>query len=86
LSHYLQQNPADISIVIEPKGRPKLENNSNLFFNVSHSKGLISCAMSTTPELGIDIENRTRSDDYLRLAAEVFSAKELQMLASCEKK
>lgn len=85
LSFYLQQTPSEISIITEEKGRPKLEVDSNLRFNVSHSKGLISCAFSNAPELGIDIENLTRNADYGSLASDVFSPKELQTLTSYSK-
>lgn len=48
-----------------------------LRFNLSHTDGLVACAISRGGEVGIDVENATRDVDPLSLAPTVFAAPEI---------
>ena len=53
-----------------------------IYFNVSHTEGLVVCLVSTDGEVGVDTESFARGPDLLTLAPDVFSAKELNELAA----
>jgi len=52
----------------------------DLKFNLSHTKGLVACAVNRNYELGVDVENVHRDLDYLRLAPSVFESTEVLTL------
>jgi 4'-phosphopantetheinyl transferase len=56
LSGYLKTEPAQVRVGIRPKGKPFVENDPTLFFNLSHSRGILVLAFSRDGELGVDIE------------------------------
>lgn len=64
MAHYILKKMLDHfdvevpNIIISKNGKPYFEN-SNIFFNYSHSKKYIACAISNY-ELGIDIEETDR--------------------------
>src|SRR3712207_8686041 len=49
-------------------------------FNLSHSHGLVVCAVSRTCPLGVDIEDAGRSLEYLDLAERYFAPAEVAYL------
>ena len=54
----------------------------NLRFNLSHADGLIICGVTTNREIGVDVENLTRSNDLLGIADRYFSSTEVKDLFS----
>lgn len=48
----------------EKNGKPYLENNKELHFNLSHTKGYILCGVSFQGRLGVDVENYASSPPY----------------------
>lgn len=62
LSNYLKKKPEDIHFVKNSHGKlyvdKKLMNNDkkNLYFNLSHSKGIVVCALTLNREIGVDVE------------------------------
>ena len=56
LARYLQQSAADIVFQYTPQGKPHLQANAAIYFNVSHSNDWALYAIGTHPLLGIDIE------------------------------
>jgi len=61
-------------------GRPHISQpqaSSNLRFNLSNTTGLVACAVSMDCEIGIDVENITRTVDTDELAPSVFAPAEL---------
>ena len=50
---------------------------SNLRFNLSNTTGLVACAVSIDCEIGIDVENITRTVDADAVAPSVFAPAEL---------
>lgn len=51
-------------------------------FNLSHTRGLVTCAFSTMHEIGVDIENATRELDFWDLASSCFAPREVDDMRS----
>jgi 4'-phosphopantetheinyl transferase len=68
---------SELAIVRTIKGKPYLEGNPNLHYNISHSGDWVVMALSDR-EVGIDVE-RIREPHY-RIAERFFSAPELEEL------
>jgi 4'-phosphopantetheinyl transferase len=83
LSEYADIAPRDWPLVIDDHGRPQLEavphGAPDLRFNLSHTEGLVACAIAIGREVGIDVEHVGR-----RVLHEVperfFSAREVEDL------
>ncbi len=54
----------------------------DLRFNLSHTDGLVACAVTRDGEVGIDVENTDREVDPLALAPTVFAPAEIADLAA----
>jgi 4'-phosphopantetheinyl transferase len=54
----------------------------DLRFNLSHTDGLVACAVTRRGEVGIDVENTDREVDPLALAPTVFAPAEIADLAA----
>lgn len=60
-------------------GKPFIEG-SRLRFNLSHARGLALAAFAWDAELGVDVEDTTRSVEHLQLAQRFFSEPEAREL------
>jgi 4'-phosphopantetheinyl transferase len=64
LSRYASVSPRDWPFVIDEHGRPHLasrpSNAPDLRFNLTHTDGLVACALSIGREVGIDVEHINR--------------------------
>ena len=80
LTHYGGLPPRAWQIVIDDRGRPELATHhaiaSGLRFNLSHTDGLIACAITIGREVGVDVENIGRCVTY-ELPERFFSAREV---------
>jgi 4'-phosphopantetheinyl transferase len=80
LSHFGDAPPRAWSIVIDERGRPELGERPSatpdLRFNLSHTDGLIACALSVGREVGVDVERITRQVTH-ELPERFFSAREV---------
>lgn len=60
LSRYAQVNPADWRFIANAHGRPEILDRPagvpDLRFNLSHTNGLIACAVTLGREVGVDVE------------------------------
>jgi 4'-phosphopantetheinyl transferase len=54
----------------------------DLRFNLSHTDGLVACAVTRQGEIGVDVENTEREVDPLALAPTVFAAAEIADVAA----
>ena len=80
LSRYAGLPPAQLEFESTPKGKLYLRNSPRqLYFNLSHSDGLVTLAISLNSEVGIDIEKK-RSLDFLALAQRFFHPNEFRQL------
>jgi 4'-phosphopantetheinyl transferase len=61
LSHYAEVRPTDWTFAIDDHGRPHLASRPpgapDLRFNLSHTPGLVACAVTVGREVGIDVEH-----------------------------
>ncbi len=69
-------------------GKPAIEPQSGLHFNLSNSAGLVVCFVAEGAEVGVDVEPFERANEILKLAPDVFSTAEqaqLEALRDAEK-
>jgi 4'-phosphopantetheinyl transferase len=83
LSRYVDVAPAQWQFDTNGYGRPHVAAPTlacDLRFNISHTDGLVAVAVTNGREIGVDVENVTRSRDISQLAASVFAPAELATL------
>jgi 4'-phosphopantetheinyl transferase len=80
LAQYLGITPQEVHFRYAVRGKPALEGESGLCFNVSHTDGLALMAFVMRRTIGIDVENLVRAVDAQRLAERFFSERERQAL------
>jgi 4'-phosphopantetheinyl transferase len=74
---------ADWRFAIGPHGKPRIDpalGRDELSFNLSHTRGLVACAITTSAEIGIDVELMEQRRAGLDIAAHYFSAAEVKLL------
>lgn len=84
LSRYGRHAPADWSFDQEPQGKPALipeqAGNPPLAFNLSHTDGLVACAIGIGRRIGVDVEHLRVKTDPLAIAGRFFASSEMQQL------
>jgi 4'-phosphopantetheinyl transferase len=74
---------AAFSFVAGEHGRPEIEAPlaaRSLRFNLSHTRGLVACALTLHADIGVDVETADRRTDLQAVGRRVFSARELLQL------
>ncbi|MGN0154557.1 MAG: 4'-phosphopantetheinyl transferase family protein [Lachnospiraceae bacterium] len=83
LQYALQmENVREPSIYITPNGKPYLAGEERLYFNLSHSEGMVMCAIAEK-EVGCDVEKKAALD--CRLAEYVMTEYELSRIYGLER-
>jgi 4'-phosphopantetheinyl transferase len=84
LSRYADVRPADWQFTTNRYGRPEIAGpvNASLRFNLSHTRGLVACAVAWEREVGVDVENLERPGEYVHLAQRFFAPGEAAHVAS----
>ncbi len=86
LSHYHNAiQPQEWRFELNQWGKPSIiekQNPDACVFNLSHTDGLITCALTKTHQLGVDVENITREGETIKIADRYFSPSEYQKLIS----
>lgn len=83
LSHYCQRKPEDWRFEKGEKDKPEIiDPPLPLRFNLSHTEGMIVCAVCLDHDLGVDVEYIERNTDTLAIADRYFSPSEVQELFS----
>jgi len=72
-------SPKQLRFVTNESGKPGLQGNNRIKFNVSHSGAYALIALSTSSEVGIDIERHNYQLDTIRLSQLVFTPVEQQL-------
>ena len=83
LSRYADVEPADWRFEVNSYGRPEVQPGFvewPLRFNLSHTEGLIACAVTAACDVGVDVEYPARMKDPLDIADRFFSAFEVEAL------
>jgi 4'-phosphopantetheinyl transferase len=74
------------TLVADANGKPSLARESDalpLAFNLSHTHGLVACAVTRDGEVGVDVECVERVTDGRDIAERYFSTAELAQLDAC---
>ena len=83
LSRYAPVDPAAWRFELNRYGRPHLvpgQCDPDLRFNLSHTRGLIACAVTIGQEIGCDVESLQRSGETVAIADRYFSSSEIKAL------
>ncbi|MEZ8273220.1 4'-phosphopantetheinyl transferase superfamily protein [Vibrio splendidus] len=82
LAHYCQMATSEIKIEKAKYGKPYLTGKKKIWFNVSHSNNAIVILLSSTSEVGIDVEYFNPKRDYQKIAKRFFHSKEIDKINS----
>lgn len=78
LARYLDAEPAEIALALDPDGKPRLaEGADRLHFNLSHSGGLALLAISGKHPVGVDVEEVRPDRDPVALAEGALDAEDI---------
>jgi 4'-phosphopantetheinyl transferase len=84
LSRHAPVAPRDWPIAIDARGRPELAHRpsgaADLRFNVSHTTGLVACAVTIGREVGVDVEHIGRRLLHEGIPERFFSSREVHDL------
>jgi 4'-phosphopantetheinyl transferase len=80
LSHYLAITPQEIVFSYTTRGKPIIDQQYNVQFNVSHSYGIALYAITREPAVGIDIEYKDRERDIDGIVERFFSSNEARVI------
>lgn len=83
LSRYVEKAPNEWQFSKSQYGRPEIERDYDtppLRFNLSHTDGLIACAVTLGHEVGIDVEDTVRKGINVDIASRFFSTVEIKAL------
>ncbi|MEX0290249.1 MAG: 4'-phosphopantetheinyl transferase superfamily protein [Flavobacteriaceae bacterium] len=76
----LKIDPRNVQLKFNKYGKPELEANPGLKFNVSHSEDIVILGFSKARLIGVDVERVKPFADLLKIAANYFSNSELDRL------
>jgi 4'-phosphopantetheinyl transferase len=80
LSRYAAMAPGDWRFTSGPYGKPEVIGFSGLRFNLSHTTGLVACAVTAGADVGVDVEDTERRTDLEQVAGRFFAADEAAAL------
>lgn len=83
LSRYIDIDPQDWRFSLNKHGRPEISREHgdlNIRFNLSHTDGLVMCGVTLENEIGVDVENKQRKNELLKIADRYFSVLEVSEL------
>lgn len=80
LAQYLKTDPRDLRFRYKAHGKPVLEGETGLCFNVSHANALALMAFVQRRDIGVDVENLGRETEAERLAERFFSDHEREAM------
>ena len=80
LASYLNIQANDIVYKKNQYGKPDLDHNQSLKFNMSHSHDMAIIAISNNTEIGVDLEFIKRNSSWKKIARRFFSEPEIHFL------
>jgi 4'-phosphopantetheinyl transferase len=80
LSHYRPLSPADWRFTANAHGKPGVDPDCGLRFNLSNTVELVVCLIAEGSDVGVDAESHARAMEILDLAPKVFSTREQAQL------
>lgn len=84
-SKFYDRSFASFEFETDDKGKSSvvtLAQEPQIYFNLSHTKGMITCAFSKSKFVGIDVELTTRDINFIDFADSIFSQEESRQLKS----
>ncbi len=85
LSLYGPLAPTEWQFVERPDGKPVLLDPSGLSFNITHTRGLVACALSLSGPVGVDAEPVEIGRDIDSISDRTFAPNELMQLRARDK-
>ncbi len=82
LADHLNISPQEIKIHLSDYGKPYQKTNQLLYFNLSHSQDQFALVVSSTSEVGVDIEYQKGRRNLNAMAEEVLAANELSIYST----
>jgi 4'-phosphopantetheinyl transferase len=79
LARYVGVGPEELQFRVAPRGKPFLVSDQKaapVSFNISHTNGLVACAITGGAEVGIDVESVSPAPDY-GVVPDIFSGGEI---------
>jgi 4'-phosphopantetheinyl transferase len=86
LSEFADVRPAAWTFSTNENGKPVLDDvhrSTNIRFNLTHTRGLVACAIARGTDVGIDAESVDPAVHSLELAERYFSPAEVDALRTC---
>ena len=87
LSNHADLSPGAWTFEVKPGGKPHLSASHvgvDLAFNVSHTRGLVACAIGRGVDIGVDVESIDRAVEGRDIATRYFSPDEVRLLDACD--
>jgi len=81
---YLGISPQMVCFRYSAHGKPHLDGDADLRFNVSHTDGLALMAFAQCRDIGVDVEKLHRTTDLRKLAERFFSLREREELGKLD--
>jgi len=88
LSRYRDVKPSEWKFRAGKHGKPEIvqaNTDSPLLFNLTHTKGLCACAVTSGSPCGIDVEMTARNNNLQKIAERMFAAEELAAMTPLNK-
>jgi 4'-phosphopantetheinyl transferase len=82
LAHSLKCKPEDVAFRFGPRGKPMLQGDSRIRFNMAHSGRLALYAITVDCEIGVDVEELRDIPEMEQVASHYFSKAEAIQLLS----
>jgi len=80
LAHGRSTRPQALAFRVNAHGKPAIEPEGKLQFNLSNSLGMVACLIAEGAQVGVDVEPLERAAQVVKLASKVFSPIEQQQL------
>jgi 4'-phosphopantetheinyl transferase len=80
LSHHSGVPPEELRFQLNAYGKPSIDPECGLRFNLSNSLNLVVCLISEVAEVGVDVESSARSESIAEVGPRMFSVQELEQL------
>lgn len=84
LSDKLGISPHEVNIQLQPNGKPFVQGNKAVYFNLSHSADVIVLAVTEEGEIGVDVERVDREFDWMRVDS-VLAPSEIEWIQENER-
>jgi 4'-phosphopantetheinyl transferase len=84
LADKLGISPHEVNIQLQPTGKPFVQGNKAVYFNLSHSADVIVLAVTEEGEIGVDVERVDREFDWMRVDS-VLAPSEIEWIQGNER-